>query len=36
MLLTGDPARIGDVTRYLEGTVGAYVGAPPGCHGLAV
>lgn len=35
-MLIGDPARIEDVIRYLEGTVRPHVESQPGCRGLAV
>jgi predicted ester cyclase len=35
-LLIGDPARVDDLTRYLEETVRPHVEAQPGCRGLAI
>jgi quinol monooxygenase YgiN/predicted ester cyclase len=35
-MLIGDPARVDDVTHYLEHTVRPHVEAQPGCRGLAV
>ena len=35
-MLIGDPARVDDVTHYLEDTVRPHVEAQPGCRGLAV
>ncbi|WP_236791112.1 ester cyclase [Amycolatopsis sp. GM8] len=35
-LLIGDPARIDDLTRYLEETVRPHVEAQPGCRGMAI
>ena len=34
-MLAGDPAQLGEVTRYLEGTVRPYVEAQPGNRGIA-
>jgi len=35
-MLIGDPARIDDVVRYIEGTIRPHVEAQPGCRGMAV